>query len=53
MRTGYFKVDRQFRAIAKTSNQSVYTHLGHFAAGFKRQFGMTPSECLAGRQGMQ
>ncbi|WP_202925163.1 helix-turn-helix transcriptional regulator [Myxacorys almedinensis] len=39
--------------VAEVANQFGYAHLGHFAAGFKRQFGMTPSECLAGRQGTQ
>ncbi|ESA35154.1 transcriptional family [Leptolyngbya sp. Heron Island J] len=26
-----------------------YGHLGHFAAAFKRQFGITPKQCLAGK----
>jgi AraC-like DNA-binding protein len=36
--------------VAEVANRVGYSHLGHFAAGFKRQFGVTPSECLAGRQ---
>lgn len=36
--------------IAEVANRVGYSHLGHFAAGFKRQFGMTPSECLAGQR---
>lgn len=26
-----------------------YSHLGHFAAAFKYKFGITPSECLLGK----
>jgi AraC-like DNA-binding protein len=39
--------------VAEVANQVGYAHLGHFAAGFKRQFGMTPSQCLAGQQGAE
>jgi AraC-like DNA-binding protein len=39
--------------VAEVANQVGYAHLGHFAAGFKQQFGMTPSECLAGRRSAQ
>ncbi|NJN38814.1 MAG: helix-turn-helix transcriptional regulator [Acaryochloridaceae cyanobacterium CSU_3_4] len=39
--------------VAEVANRVGYTHLGHFAAGFKRQFGMSPSKCLAGQQGVQ
>lgn len=35
--------------VAEVANRVGYAHLGHFAAGFKRQFGITPSECSAGR----
>jgi AraC-like DNA-binding protein len=35
--------------VAEIANQVGYAHLGHFAAGFKRQFGITPRDCLAGR----
>jgi AraC-like DNA-binding protein len=38
------------RSVAEVANQVGYTNLGHFAAGFRRQFGITPSECLAGKQ---
>lgn len=34
--------------VAEVANKVGYTHLGHFAAAFKRQFGITPSECIAG-----
>lgn len=36
--------------VAEVANQVGYAHLGHFAAGFKRQFGITPSQCMAGRR---
>ncbi|NJL41089.1 MAG: helix-turn-helix transcriptional regulator [Leptolyngbyaceae cyanobacterium SM1_4_3] len=36
--------------VAEVANQVGYAHLGHFAAGFKRQFGITPRECLSGRR---
>ncbi|VEP15211.1 Transcriptional regulator, AraC family [Hyella patelloides LEGE 07179] len=35
--------------VAEVANAIGYSHLGHFAAAFKRQFGITPSECLAGK----
>lgn len=35
--------------VAEVANQVGYAHLGHFAARFKRQFGITPSECLVGK----
>ncbi|MBE9180604.1 helix-turn-helix transcriptional regulator [Oculatella sp. LEGE 06141] len=37
--------------VAEIANWVGYSHLGHFAAGFKRQFGISPSECLAGKTG--
>jgi AraC-like DNA-binding protein len=36
--------------VAEAANLSGYGHLGHFAAAFKQQFGMTPSQCLAGNK---
>jgi AraC-like DNA-binding protein len=36
--------------VAEVANQVGYAHLGHFAAGFKRQFGITPSQALAGKR---
>ncbi|MEX0272504.1 helix-turn-helix transcriptional regulator [Leptolyngbyaceae cyanobacterium UHCC 1019] len=36
--------------VAEAANRVGYSHFGHFAAAFKRQFGMTPSECLAGQK---
>lgn len=39
--------------VAEVANQVGYAHLGHFAAGFKQQFGITPSECLAGKRSLQ
>ncbi|MBD2463179.1 helix-turn-helix transcriptional regulator [Oscillatoria sp. FACHB-1407] len=35
--------------VAEVANRVGYAHLGHFAAAFKRQFGITPRECLAGQ----
>ena len=40
-------------SVAEVANLVGYSHLGHFAAAFKRQFGITPSECLAGKLGRQ
>jgi AraC-like DNA-binding protein len=34
-------------SVAEVANLVGYTHLGYFAKVFKRQFGITPSECLA------
>ncbi|HEY9763627.1 MAG TPA: AraC family transcriptional regulator [Trichocoleus sp.] len=39
----------QHNTVAEVANKVGYTHLGHFAAAFKRQFGITPSECIAGQ----
>lgn len=36
--------------VAEVANLLGYSHLGHFAAAFKRQFGITPSECLLGKK---
>ena len=36
--------------IAEVATQVGYGHLGHFAAAFKRQFGITPRQCLAGHK---
>lgn len=36
--------------VAEIANLLGYSHLGHFAAAFKRQFGITPSECLLGKK---
>jgi AraC-like DNA-binding protein len=32
--------------VAEVANQVGYTHLGHFAAAFKKQFGVTPNQYL-------
>lgn len=34
--------------VAQVANQVGYAHLGHFAAAFKRRFGITPSQCMTG-----
>ena len=36
--------------VAEVANRVGYAHLGHFAARFKRQFGITPSQVLAGKR---
>jgi AraC-like DNA-binding protein len=36
--------------VAEVARLMGYGHLGHFAIAFKRQFGVTPSECLAGKK---
>ncbi|MGD1919859.1 MAG: helix-turn-helix transcriptional regulator, partial [Pleurocapsa sp.] len=36
-------------SVAEVANKVGYSHLGHFAAAFKRQFGITPYECLKGK----
>ncbi|UKO96892.1 helix-turn-helix transcriptional regulator [Nostoc sp. UHCC 0870] len=36
--------------VAEVANLLGYSHLGYFAAAFKRQFGITPSECLLGKK---
>ena len=37
------------RSVADVANLVGYSHLGHFAAAFKRQVGITPSECAIGK----
>ncbi|MBD2091502.1 helix-turn-helix transcriptional regulator [Microcoleus sp. FACHB-1515] len=37
------------RSVAEVANLVGFSHLGNFAAAFKRQFGITPSQCLAGK----
>ncbi|MEG3879909.1 AraC family transcriptional regulator [Microcoleus sp. herbarium7] len=36
--------------VAEVANQVGYAHLGCFAAAFKRQFGISPSECVIGKK---
>ncbi|MEA5618664.1 AraC family transcriptional regulator [Cronbergia sp. UHCC 0137] len=36
--------------VAEVANLVGYGHLGNFAAAFKRQYGITPSQCLAGKK---
>ncbi|MEM8677669.1 MAG: AraC family transcriptional regulator [Cyanobacteria bacterium P01_G01_bin.67] len=36
-------------SVAEVANLVGYAHLGYFAKVFKRRFGLTPSECLAGK----
>ncbi|MBE9192708.1 helix-turn-helix transcriptional regulator [Gloeocapsopsis crepidinum LEGE 06123] len=41
---------QQNRTVAEIARMVGYGHMGHFAAAFKRQFGMTPRECLVGKK---
>lgn len=36
--------------VAEVANIVGYAHLGHFAAAFKRKFGITPQECFLGKK---
>ncbi|MBE9193650.1 helix-turn-helix transcriptional regulator [Gloeocapsopsis crepidinum LEGE 06123] len=36
--------------VAEVANIVGYAHLGHFAAAFKRRFGITPRECFSGKK---
>ncbi|MEO0539044.1 MAG: AraC family transcriptional regulator [Cyanobacteria bacterium P01_A01_bin.123] len=56
---GYLKQQRMERAkqllhdgewtVTEVARTVGYGHLGHFAAAFKHQFGMTPKQCLSGK----
>lgn len=57
---GYLKQQRLLQAerllrqgtlsVTEVANRVGHGHLGHFAAAFRQQFGITPQECLAGRR---
>ncbi len=36
--------------VAEVANLVGYTHLGHFAAAFKKKYGITPRQCLLGKK---
>lgn len=36
--------------VAEVARMVGYGHFGHFAAAFRRQFGMNPRECMAGNK---
>ncbi len=36
--------------VSEVANLVGYSHLSRFAASFKRQYGITPSQCLAGKK---
>lgn len=38
------------KRVAEVANMVGYSHLGQFAAVFKRKFGISPHECLMGKQ---
>ncbi|MEX0270782.1 helix-turn-helix domain-containing protein [Leptolyngbyaceae cyanobacterium UHCC 1019] len=35
--------------VAEVAHRTGYSNQGHFAAAFKRKFGMTPKQCMMGR----
>lgn len=37
-------------SISEVANLMGYSNLSHFSAAFKRQFGITPSQCIAGKK---
>ena len=37
-------------SIGEVANSVGYSNLSHFSAAFKRQFGITPSQCIAGKK---
>lgn len=37
-------------SISEIANLVGYSHLGNFSVAFKRQFGITPSQCIAGKK---
>lgn len=37
-------------SISEVANLVGYSHLGNFSTAFKRQFGITPSQCMAGKK---
>ena len=39
-------------SIGEVANLVGYSHLGNFSTAFKRQFGITPSQCLAGQKSL-
>lgn len=41
------------RTVAEVAMRVGYGHLGNFASAFKRQFGITPSRCLAGKRAIK
>lgn len=40
----------QSMTVTEVAHRVGYGHLGHFAAAFKRKFGITPSQCLLGKK---
>jgi len=41
------------RTVAEVAMRVGYGHLGNFASAFKRRFGITPSQCLAGKRAIK
>ncbi|GAB4304263.1 MAG: AraC family transcriptional regulator [Geminocystis sp.] len=37
-------------SVSEVANIVGYSHFGHFSTAFKNQFGITPSQCLAGEK---
>jgi AraC-like DNA-binding protein len=43
---------RSHQSVAEVANLVGYSNPGHFAAAFKRKFGITPTECNLGKKSM-
>jgi AraC-like DNA-binding protein len=41
------------RTVAEVAMRVGYGHLGNFASAFKRRYGITPSQCLAGKRAIK
>ena len=40
-------------SIGEVANSLGYSNLSHFSAAFKRHFGITPSQCIAGKKALR
>ncbi|MBE9045807.1 AraC family transcriptional regulator [Pleurocapsales cyanobacterium LEGE 10410] len=38
--------------MSEVANLVGYSHLSYFSTAFKRQFGITPSQCMAGKKSL-
>ncbi|MBD2253854.1 helix-turn-helix transcriptional regulator [Nostoc parmelioides] len=50
LRQGDVRNRQRQPTVAEVANLVGYGHLGHFSAAFKRRFGITPRQCLAGNK---
>jgi AraC-like DNA-binding protein len=49
LRQGATEGLRSTRTVTEVATMVGYRNMGHFAMAFKRRFGITPSQCLAGK----